>query len=130
MGNFGAITDEQLKTWLAPSQQTYDPARYYRVPHAHSLYVNTLVERGIFGLTVLVVVIAGWLCSLIRYRPNEASSQEYWAVWGSALGGLSITAVVGVMNTTLHHENGILTALLLGCWLSLRTKHNMNSNKT
>jgi hypothetical protein len=31
-----------------------------------------------------------------------------------------VTIGVGLVNTTLHHEHGILAALLFGLWLSKR----------
>jgi len=40
------------------------------------------------------------------------------ALWGSAAAAFMVTAAAGLVNTTLHHEHGILAALLLGLWLS------------
>ena len=34
------------------------------------------------------------------------------------MSGWIVTAGIGTVNTTLHHEHGLLAALLLGLWLS------------
>ena len=58
------------------------------------------------------------LLSFIRQRPKAAEDDETWLVWGSAVGAWIVTCGVGLVNTTLHHEHGILAGLLFGLWLS------------
>jgi hypothetical protein len=38
-------------------------------------------------------------------------------LWGAAASAWLVTVGAGAVNTTLHHEHGILAALLLGGWL-------------
>jgi hypothetical protein len=38
-------------------------------------------------------------------------------LWGGAAAALITTAAIGIVNTTLHHEHGLLAMLLLGAWL-------------
>ena len=48
-----------------------DPQRYVLSSHGHSLYVNTLAERGAVGLATLLAVFNGvfWpLCGLLFAR--------------------------------------------------------------
>lgn len=90
-------------------------------PHAHSLYLNTLVERGLVGAVPVAIVIVAWPIALIRRRPRKVDGDLDWLAWGAALGAWVVTAVAGLVNTTLHHEHGLLAVLLLGLWLARRT---------
>ena len=57
---------------------------------------------------------------LIRFRPRPADDDLDWILWGGAASAWFVTAAAGTVNTTLHHEHGILAVLLLGLWLSRR----------
>jgi len=104
---------------LVTNAQTAD--RYASLfPHAHSVYLNTLVERGLIGAAPVVVVLIAWPLALLRWRPRPADSDTDWMVWGAALGAWLVTAVAGLVNTTLHHEHGLLAMMLLGLWLGRR----------
>ncbi len=118
MDNFGRITPERVRAWDAGAGRPHDAGRYYFSSHGHSLYGNTLAERGVVGASALFVVLVAWATFLLRYRPGRADDDEDWLVWGCAVGAWVITAAAGLVNTTLHHEHGILAALLLGLWLS------------
>jgi O-antigen ligase len=116
--NYQMITEERVRAWSAEKGRTFDPARFVFVPHAHSLYVNTLVERGAVGFVMLIAVLGGALYALIRFRPKMADSDTVWVAWGGATGAWLITAGVGIVNTSFHHEHGLLAALLFALWLS------------
>jgi len=88
------------------------------VPHAHNLYLNTLVERGIVGAAALAAVLIAWTWALWR-RPPRATDDRYdWLLWGAAASAWLVTGAAGMVNTTLHHEHGLLAMLLLGFWLA------------
>jgi O-antigen ligase len=118
MDNYGLVKLPQLKAWRSEAGKNFDAARYAEFPHGHSLYLNALAERGMLGSVPLVAVLAAWLVFLLRYRPPGAASPDDWLWWGASAGAWMITTGVGLVNTTLHHEHGILAALLLGLWLS------------
>ena len=118
MDNWGRITPERLKTWRAEAGKDYDPNAYYTSSHAHSLYVNTLAERGVVGAAALFLVLAAWGVFLFRYRPRRDTPDDECLLWGAAASAWMVTLGVGLVNTTLHHEHGLLAALLLGMWLS------------
>lgn len=125
MHNFNRIPMEQIKTWRAEAGKPYDPARYIGTAHAHSLYFNTLAERGIVGAAVLASVLLFWLYSLIRFLPQSGGSDLDWALWGGSMSAWVVSSGIGLVNTTLHHEHGMLAALLLGMWLAgMRAKPN------
>jgi len=87
------------------------------MPHAHNLYLNTLAERGIVGSVPLAAVLIAWGLLLFRRRPRPADSEDDWLLWGAAAAAWTVSVVAGLANTTLHHEHGMLAALLLGLWL-------------
>ena len=118
MDNYSLATMERLRTWDAEAGRTHDPKRYYYTSHGHSLYFNTLAERGMLGSAVLAAVLAAFGVALIRRRPGPDDPDEDWLAWGCAAAAWAITVGAGTVNTTLHHEHGLLAALLLGLWLS------------
>lgn len=115
MDNYGNITPERVKTWTG---KQYDPSRYFHTSHAHSLYFNTLAERGVVGSLALAAVLIAWAVYLVRYRPRRSDDDYDWIFWGAAASAWLVTVGVGAGNTTLHSEHGLLAALLLGLWLS------------
>ena len=116
--NYSQITHERVRSWRAEAGKDFDESRYVRFPHAHSLFVNTLAERGAVGFSALAALLLAWLVALVRHRPRPESDDFTWLIWGGAASALVVTAGVGTVNTTLHHEHGLLAMLLLGLWLS------------
>lgn len=86
--------------------------------HAHNVYINNLVEGGIWGFGWLMALFAGVVISLLRSIPGKTSVAAHWANWGWCVSGLGITLIVGLVNTTLHHEHGNLTMFSFALWLS------------
>jgi O-antigen ligase len=88
--------------------------------HAHSLYFNTLAERGVIGSAPLAAILGALLVALARGRPRSGDPDQDWLLWGAAASAWIVTCVAGTVNTTLHHEHGLLAALLVGLWLGQR----------
>src|SRR6185369_17194805 len=82
--NYQLITEERMQVWSAESGRPFDPAKFLFVPHAHSLYVNTLVERGAVGFATLIAALGAALYALLRYRPRPADADIEWILWGGA----------------------------------------------
>jgi O-antigen ligase len=116
--NYGRITHELVRDWRLQAGKSYVESDYVRFPHAHSLYINTLVERGGVGFLSLVAVLASSLVALLRHRPRPADRDFAWLLWGGAVSAWVITCGIGLVNTTFHHEHGMLAALLMALWLS------------
>ena len=121
MDNYSLLTYERVRAWRAEAGKEYDPSRYVRQAHAHNLFVNALAERGSVGFAALAAVLLAWLVALVRRRPRPADGNIPWLAWGGAVSAWFVTVGVGLVNTTLHHEHGLLAALLLGLWLSTLT---------
>ena len=117
MGNFGRIPLEELQEWNKSQDWKIRATAQGESSHAHSLYITTLAERGLVGLAVLVAVLLAWGGALARgFR--AAKNPLDWALFGAALAAWLVTITVGIVNTTLHNEHGILSVLLFGLWLS------------
>ena len=120
MGNFREIDASHVKQWSEELGKPFDSSQYLQISHAHSLYFNTLAERGLFGATVLAAIMLTWLFGLIHRMPFAKSDNLTWLLWGGSLSAWLTTVVIGTVNTTLHHEHGMLSGLLLGAWLASR----------
>lgn len=116
--NYNLITYDLVRTWRSEAGKDYEASRYVQFPHAHNLLVNTLVERGVVGFTGLAALLLAWLVALVRDRPRPQDADLSWIAWGGAASAWFVTVGVGMVNTTLHHEHGLLAVLLLGLWLS------------
>jgi len=55
--------------------------------------------------------------SLTARTVVESAEKAYTIVIRAATSAWLVTIVVGIVNTTFHHEHGLLAALLLGLWL-------------
>jgi O-antigen ligase len=124
MGNFGAIAREQARETRAALGEKYDATQHYDVGHAHSLYLNTLAERGAVGALALIAFLSIWAIFLLRFYPIAARNENEWLLWALSASAWTVTSLVGLVNTTLHHEHALLSVLLLGVWLGrLRSSH-------
>jgi hypothetical protein len=93
-------------------------AETYRVNrHTGRRALATLAERGLAGFTVILTALFAWSLVLMRNVPQHDDPPLRWMLWGGAASALVTTVVIGFVNTTLHHEHGLLAMLLLGCWI-------------
>ncbi|MDO8960058.1 MAG: O-antigen ligase family protein [Rhodocyclaceae bacterium] len=121
-GNFHLADAGQVANWLATRNETYHPERYFHSSHAHSLYFNTLAERGLPGGAALLFLALVWLRRL-RHTPNRPSqdtpdSLRAPLVWAIGMSGFVVVFVAGLFNTSLHHEHGLLAMFALGLLLA------------
>ena len=117
LDNFYDIDVATVKRWVAEQGGVYDSASYAGSSHAHSLYLTALAERGIFGLSIVLAALLAWGISLLRGWPRFVDPHVQWMLWGGAASALIVTVAIGIVNTTLHHEHGLIAMLLLGAWL-------------
>lgn len=118
MSNYGRVGYDELERWSAKRGEQLDRASVVVSSHGHSLYFNTLAERGALGLAALLAVLVAWAHALLRRLPRADAPPLAWSLWGGAASAWLITVTVGFVNTTLHHEHALLSVLLLGAWLA------------
>jgi O-antigen ligase len=121
--NFGRVDAAQVKRWDETRGESYDATNFVASSHAHNLYLNTLAERGLFGLALLALLFGAWTWSLVTSIPGAAATPLYWLTWSGAAAALVPTLPTGLFHTTLHDEHGLLALILLGIWLGYRRAH-------
>jgi O-antigen ligase len=121
MDNYSVIPPEAIPEWRKQAGKPYDEKDYLvRSGHAHSLYYNTLAERGTVGFAALTAVLIAWALRLVRRYPGRAGGDTAWALWSGALSAWFVTVLAGIGNTTLHSEHALLAVTLLGLWMAYR----------
>ncbi len=120
MGNYSYVNYERIEEWHRARGERFDKERFRIQAHGHSLYLNTLVERGLAGFLALLAVLGAWGWALARNAPRTVDPPLRWTYWAGALAAWLVAILVGIVNTTLHHEHALVSMLLLGGWLSLR----------
>jgi O-antigen ligase len=117
-GNWNRITLEDLKKSREERGVPFDEKKYaIQYGHSHSLYLTSLVERGVVGFIVLIVFIGCWLGTLIKSYHKLKNSAQGSYIWGASLSAWIVTCGVGFVNSTFHHEHAILALLFLGLHL-------------
>jgi O-antigen ligase len=120
--NFSQLRDDGVQRWLVSKGEPYVDGMYARSSHAHSLYLNTLAERGLVGFAALLALLGAFAISLLRGIPRRRDPALHWLLWCGASSAFLTTAGIGLVNTTLHNEPGLLTMLLMGAWLGYRRR--------
>jgi len=127
-GNWNQITLEDLKRSREKRDMPYDEKNYaIQHGHSHSLYLTSLVERGVVGLIVLIVFMMTWLETLIKSYHKLKNSTQGSYIWGASLSAWIVTFGVGLVNSTFHHEHAILALLFLGLHLGYLKYHKIKA---
>lgn len=109
-GNHGHITADTMSQWF-PEISFGNGDYFLFYSHAHNRFMNTLVEGGILGLTGLIILLGGVVYLLFHLTLKKRGPAETPLLL-IASNTLFITCVIGLFNTTMHHEHGILTLLI------------------
>jgi O-antigen ligase len=127
-GNWNRITLEDIKKSRAERDAPFDEKNYIiQYGHSHSLYLTSLVERGVVGFIVLIGFMGSWLITLIKSYHKLKSSTQGSYIWGASLSAWIVTCGVGIVNSTFHHEHAILALLFLGLHLGSLKYHKMKA---
>jgi len=119
MSNWKYITQEDIRKSLESRGKSYNPQDYYTHPgHSHSLYLTALVDRGVVGLATTILFMIFWLRHLIITFRYANSSRVGAFLWSGSFSAWMVTFGIGLVNTTFHHEHGILACLFLAFYLS------------
>ena len=126
LDNWKLIKREDIKKSVEARHKIYKPDDYYFVGHSHNLYLTALVERGYLGLSVLLLLMFAWIRQLYKSFALTRSDATAAYLWAGSFSAWLVTFGVGTVNTTLHHEHGILAFLFLGLYLSYARQHSNN----
>lgn len=64
----------------------------------------------------------GWLAFLLLHTKKNIHENNYW-LWVSSANIIIINLGVGIVNSTFHHENAILSMIIIAFFIGLqRTK--------
>jgi O-antigen ligase len=123
-GNYKIITLQKMQEWYDNSDTDFANKEYFvYLPHAHNRYVNTLAEGGIIGLLSLLSLFGGILLVHIKTLCFALHDKHVFSFWLIGSGTLASVTIVGLFNTTLHHEHGLLAMILFGLTLQQLTKN-------
>ena len=86
----------------------------FRLTHAHNMFLNKLVEEGIFGLGALLLFLGLVAASLMRRA--RSSGLHRWT-WIAAIGALLMPAIAGSFNTPFYQEHALLAMAVLAMYL-------------
>ena len=128
MNNWNYLNLDVLKKSVEKRNEEFNPDNYYiKAGHAHNLYLQALLERGILGLISILVIMAFWLKDLIKTFHRSKLSYQSQYLWAASASAYLTTFLIGTVNSTLHHEHGILAFLLLGLFLTVKN-HEIGDN--
>lgn len=117
MDNFPRITTERYRQWTLDQGRAWDPVRDYDGAHAHSLYFDTLSERGAVGAVAMLAFFFAWATALIRNVPRDPEDPGA-AFWLAAVMSLATTLFIGLVNSTFHNEQAAAAIMCLAAWLT------------
>ncbi len=93
-----------------------------KLEHAHNMFLNKLVEEGIFGLIAMLAFFAFPAGAL--FRDWRADRWKNW-LWLSGMGALVVPIVSGSFNTPWYNEHALLAMIVLALYLSSRNPENV-----
>jgi O-antigen ligase len=110
-----ATSPDRVQSVLTARSENFDPKLHSNLSHAHNLGINWLVERGLVSLlcivTLFIVLVHG---SLSRLTGKSVKTSVSFQQTATVLSTLILTAITSLANTTLHHEHGLLTMVMVG----------------
>ena len=89
----------------------------FHLTHAHNMFLNKLVEEGIFGLSALLLFFGLIAASLICSA--KSGGFHHW-MWIAALGALLMPGIAGLFNTPFYQEHAMLAMAIMAMYLGSR----------
>jgi O-antigen ligase len=119
-GNYSQITMDDIRESVLKSNEIFDVYLYQTSSHPHSVYYTYLVSGGLLVFSIFVwfwfyivwVIIKHVVLNRLRIYRNKFPENE-WIVL-SSISVVLVNLVIGMVNTTLHHEHAILSMFVLG----------------
>ena len=105
----------QLKNSVEKRGEIFDEKKYcLTVGHAHNLYLQALLERGLLGLSSIILFMILWTKEIILSFKRETKTDLNNMVLYASISAFVGIFGIGLVNSTLHHENAILALFILG----------------
>jgi len=120
-GNFGQLTNEDIKPYVLADKGFFDAKEYLAASHAHNLFYTYLVCGGLLTFSILLWF---WLYVLWIIFKLMIRKENDWVVF-SAIGVVMVNLGIGLVNTTLHHEHAILSMYVLGLLIAQYRKSQL-----
>jgi O-antigen ligase len=122
--NRANVTEDLIKKSVESRHEFFNKDYYnFNFKHAHSFYLANIAERGILGFMATLCFILMWLQSLIKSYSQAKLDNQSAYLWMGSMSAWLTTFGIGFVNTTFHHEHGILACLFLGLHLSFLNTH-------
>lgn len=118
MSNTANIRQEDIKRSVENRHLLFKSSDYIFQGHSHSLYLTALVDRGILGLLATLYFMYLWASTLKKSFWLMSKNTEKIVFWAGSMSAWISTFIIGTVNTTFHHEHGILACILLGLHLN------------
>jgi hypothetical protein len=124
--NGAVVTEDIIKKSVENRHEIFNEDYYdFHFKHSHSFYLTNIAERGILGFIVTLSFILMWLQSLIKSYTQAKLDNQSAYLWMGSMSAWLATFGIGFVNTTFHHEHGILACLFLGLHLSYLNTHRI-----
>lgn len=120
MSNWAHITPKLIQDSVEKRHKKYISTNYNFVKHSHNLYLTALSERGVIGFFVLIGFMLFWLKEQIATFKKIKKDILGFSIWAGSISAWLGTFGIGLVNTTFHHEHGILACLFLGLYLAFK----------
>lgn len=120
-GNYVNLPDGQILIWASElGLDGWLSAKTYPQSHAHNIFLQAVVDRGLIGLLMLVSLLFVWGYSLVRGYKNAitGSDGDYQFAWISSLVSILTIVITGLVINGFHHEPGLLAMFCFGLMLS------------
>jgi len=125
---FVSISD--IKKSIEARNEYFDESLYdFHNKHSHSFYLTNIAERGILGSLVTIQFILMWIIFLKKTFQLSSSTTEGSFFWSGSFSSFLATFGIGFVNTTFHHEHGILACLFLGLHIAFVNTHRSKFKK-
>ena len=127
--NRAVVTKDIIQKSVESRHEIFDESRYdFHFKHSHSFYLTQIAERGILGASVTMIFVIIWLQTLARHYLQKKLTGQALYLWAGSASAWFATFGIGFVNTTFHHEHGILACVFLGLHLAFLNKKQKNSS--
>jgi O-antigen ligase len=124
--NRALVSEDLIKKSVESRHEIFNKDYYnFKFKHSHSFYLTNIAERGILGFMVTLCFILMWLQSLTKSYSQAKLDNQSAYLWMGSMSAWLATFGIGFVNTTFHHEHGILACLFLGLHISYLNTHRI-----